>query len=141
MPYKRSKTDIHTLPHLQTFRTQLRANLTPAEARLWSILKNSKLDGRKFRRQHSVGRYILDFYCASEKLAVELDGARHYSSSGAEYDRERKLFLQHFGINVIRFENKMVFDDDEWVLNVIRSQFGWHERTTPSSEADATPPS
>ena len=128
MAYKRSKTDIHTLPQLQMFRTELRSNLTPAEARMWSILKNSKLDGRKFRRQHSVGHYILDFYCGSEKLAIELDGARHFSGTGMEYDRERRLFLEHFGINVLRFENKMVFDEEEWVLDVIRSQFGWQEK-------------
>jgi very-short-patch-repair endonuclease len=130
MTYQRSRTDIHTLPHLQTFRTELRANLTPAEARLWMFLKNSKVDGRKFRRQHSVGRYILDFYCASEKLAIELDGAGHYTGNALEYDRERRMFLEHFGINVIRFENKMVFDDEDWVLNRIRYEFGWRERTT-----------
>jgi len=141
MPFERSRTDIHTLPELKTFRTELRKKLTPAEARLWSILKNSRLDGRKFRRQHSVGRYILDFYCASEKLAVELDGARHFSGAGAEYDRERSLFLERFGINVIRFENKLVFDEEEWVLGNIRAQFGWRERTTPSAETAATPPS
>jgi very-short-patch-repair endonuclease len=130
MTYQRSRTDIHTLPHLQTFRTELRANLTPAEARLWMFLKNSKVDGRKFRRQHSVGRYILDFYCASEKLAIELDGAGHYTGNALEYDRERRMFLEHFGINVIRFENKVVFDDEDWVLNRIRYEFGWRERTT-----------
>ena len=128
MPFKRSKTDIHTLPKLKTFRTELRKNLTPAEARMWTILKNSKLDGRKFRRQHSVGPYILDFYCASEKLAIELDGARHFTASGMYYDRERRLFIEQFGINVIRFENKMLFDEEEWVLAVIRSQFGWQDR-------------
>ncbi|HYJ92285.1 MAG TPA: endonuclease domain-containing protein [Pyrinomonadaceae bacterium] len=145
MPFRRSKTDIHTLPHLKTFRTELRKNLTPAEARMWSILKNSKLDGRKFRRQHSVGRYILDFYCASEKLAIELDGAAHFTGWGIQCDRERRLFLQQFGINVIRFENNMVFEDEEWVLGNIRAQFGWQERTTPSAasknDATSTPPS
>jgi very-short-patch-repair endonuclease len=141
MTHKRSKTDIHTLPQLSGLRTALRKKLTPAEARLWSILKSSKLDRRKFRRQHSVGRYILDFYCASEKLAVELDGARHFSGSGAAYDRKRKEFLEQHGIMVIRFENKMVFEDEEWVLNRIRYEFDRDERTTPSAEAAATPPS
>ena len=129
MPHKRSRTDINNLPFLKTFRTELRSGLTPAEARMWSILKGSRLDGRKFRRQHSVGRYILDFYCPAERLAIELDGARHYSGAGAEYDRERRLFLEQFGINVIRFENRMVFEEDEWVVGVIRSQFGWWERS------------
>ena len=145
MAYRRSKTDIHSLPKLRGFRTKLRSSLTPAEARMWSILKNSKLDGRKFRRQHSIGTYILDFYCASEKLAVELDGSKHFSAGGAEYDRKRNLYLKQQGINVLRFENNMVFDDEEWMLGVIRSQFGWqdreNERTTPSAKAASTPPS
>ena len=141
MTHKRSPTDIHTLPHLRTFRTKLRSKLTPAEAKLWTFLKSSKLDGRKFRRQHSVGPYFVDFYCPAEKLAIELDGARHYSGSGAERDRERTLFLEQFGINVIRFENKIIFDDEDWVFARIRYEFGWRERTTPSAEAASTPPS
>jgi len=92
---------------------------------MWSILKGNKLDGRKFRRQHSVGSYILDFYCASERLAVELDGARHFSAFGAEYDRRRRLYLEQNDICVLRFENNIVFDDEEWMLAVIRSKFGW----------------
>ena len=62
---------------LKTFRKELRSNLTPAEAKLWTYLKNKKLGGRRFRRQHSVGGYILDFYCPTEKLAIELDGQGH----------------------------------------------------------------
>src|SRR5215213_6964711 len=62
----------HSRPYLQTFRTRLRKNLTPAEATLWKYLQRSQLDGRKFRRQHSVDDYILDFYCPGERLAVEL---------------------------------------------------------------------
>jgi very-short-patch-repair endonuclease len=102
---------------------------------MWTILKSSRLDGRKFRRQHSVGNYILDFYCPSERLAIELDGVHHYSGAGAEYDRERRLFLEQFGINVIRFENRMVFEEDEWVVGVIRSQFGWQEREGPEQRS------
>lgn len=137
MPFQRSKTDIHTLPDLKTFRTELRKRLTPAEASFWTIVKNSKLDGRKFRRQHSVGRYILDFYCPSERLGVELDGQVHFNETAREYDYERKLFLRHFGIKVLRFENKMVFEEDEYIVHSIRNSFGWwestNERTTPSS--------
>ena len=62
---------VNNLPTLRTFRKELRNNLTPAEARLWTLLKGSQLAGRKFRRQHSVANYILDFYCPSERLAVE----------------------------------------------------------------------
>jgi very-short-patch-repair endonuclease len=141
MRYKRSRTDIHSLPRLKTFRRELRSHLTPAEARLWTLLKNSRLDGRKFRRQHSVGGYVLDFYCPSEKLAVELDGYRHFTAAGRLHDHERRLFLEHFGINVIRFENEWVFKYEEWVLDGIRAQLGWQQRTTPPAEAAGTPPS
>jgi very-short-patch-repair endonuclease len=65
---------LHNNPRSKKRRRKLRRALTPAEASLWKFLKNSKLDGRKFRRQHSVGPYTLDFYCVEEWLAVELDG-------------------------------------------------------------------
>jgi len=113
------------LPKLKTFRTELRNNLTPAEAKLWTSLSSKQLEGRKFRRQHSVGNYILDFYCPSEKLAVELDGAGHSQVNVQEYDHERTLFLEHFGIKVLRFENRSVFEQTENVLGEIQRNFGW----------------
>ena len=115
-------------PELQTFRTELRKNLTPAEAKFWKIVQGSKIDGRKFRRQHSVGKYVLDFYCPDEKLAIELDGEVHNNERAAIHDRERRLFLEFYGIKVIRFENKFVFEELEWVLERIRSNFGWSTR-------------
>jgi len=135
---KEFKQHIHNLPHLKTFRKQLRKNLTPAEAILWNMLKNKQLKGRKFRRQHSVGNYILDFYCPAEKLAVELDGEVHNQITQADYDYERDLFLRMFGIKVLRFENKEVFENPEGVLAAIEREFGWW-KTTPSANAD-TPP-
>ncbi|HEX6125115.1 MAG TPA: endonuclease domain-containing protein, partial [Pyrinomonadaceae bacterium] len=98
-------------PCLQTFRTELRKHLTPAEASLWKSLQRSKLDGREFRRQHSVGDYILDFYCPAEKLAIELDGQVHRSELARLYDHERKMFWREYGIKVVRFENRLVFDE------------------------------
>ena len=129
MSYHRRPTDIHSLPELHTFRTELRKQLTPAEARFWTIVKSSKLDGRKFRRQHSVGRYILDFYCPAERLGIELDGNVHFHEAAREYDYERKLFLEYFGIKIIRFENKLVFDDEDFVVRNIQYWFGWWART------------
>ena len=125
MKYQRRPTDAHNLPELRTFRTELRSQLTPAEASFWNIVKNAKLDGRKFRRQHSVRRYILDFYCPSERLGIELDGQVHFNEVAAEYDHERKLFLEHFRIKVIRFENKWVFEEPDLIVNHIRESFGW----------------
>lgn len=115
---------INNLPHLKTFRKDLRKNLTPAEAAFWNVVKNSKFEGRKFRRQHSLGNYILDFYCPSERLAIELDGDVHFHDKVRENDYKRRLFLEQHGIKVLRFENRRVFEDLEWVLDVIRSNFG-----------------
>ena len=123
-----SKEKINNLPHLKTFRKELRNNLTPAEAKFWKVIQNKNFESRKFRRQHSVGDYNLDFYCPSEKLAVELDGEGHFGNAGRQHDYERRLFLEYFGIKVLRFENRLVFEDLEWVLGVIRSNFGWNKR-------------
>ena len=131
------KEQINNLPHLKTFRKKLRSNLTPAEAVFWKIVQNSKLEGRKFRRQHSVGNYILDFYCPSENLAIELDGEVHFKDAAREYDYERKLFLEHYGIKVLRFENRLVFEELGWMLGVIKNNFGWNGK--PPRPAD-TPP-
>ncbi|NOY51270.1 MAG: DUF559 domain-containing protein [Chlorobi bacterium] len=132
---------LNNLPYLKTFRKELRNNLTPAEAALWKVLKGKQLVGRKFRRQHSVANYILDFYCPAEKLAIELDGQGHFESAQEEYDRERDLFLKHVGIKVLRFENKIVWNDLEGLLDAVKAEFGWRERMEqePPRPSD-TPP-
>lgn len=111
-------------PHLKTLRKELRNNLTPAEAALWKVLQSGQLEGRKFRRQHSFGNYILDFYCPAEKLAVELDGRHHFSEAGFEADSERTAFLNSYGIKVLRFENKEMFEQLDGILEEIRLAFG-----------------
>lgn len=128
-PY-RPQARYNNLPHLKTFRKKLRNKSTPAEAKLWTLLKGKQLDGRKFRRQHSFANYILDFYCPEEKLAIELDGQGHFEATQAEYDFERDLFLQEFGIRVLRFENKWVWDNPDGLLDEVRSWFG---KQPPSS--------
>ena len=110
---------------MKSRRNRLRRNLTPAEAALWRALKKSQLSGRKFRRQYSVGKYVLDFYCVEEWLAVELDGEVHNYEGARSYDNERTSFLNSVGIEVIRFENYLVFDELECVLNRIENRFGW----------------
>ena len=129
----RQLTDkIHNLPEKEEFRRKLRKRLTPAEAELWSMLKNSKIDGRKFRRQHSVGPYILDFYCPAEHLAIEMDGEGHFGALAQLHDRKRRLYLNQQGIKVLRFENEFVFQDPVRLLEVIRGAFGWEKRGEPS---------
>jgi very-short-patch-repair endonuclease len=105
------------------FRKDLRSGLTSAEATLWPALKRKQLYGRKFRRQHGIGKYVVDFYCPSEKLVVELDGADHFSPEGDDYDLERDSFLKNLGLKVVRFENQEIWDDLERVLEEIRSYF------------------
>jgi very-short-patch-repair endonuclease len=116
-------TTLNNLSHKKDERRALRNNLTPAEAKLWSVLKSGQLSGRKFRRQHSVGEFILDFYCPQEKLAIELDGAGHFTASGNLHDAARTAYLNAVGIRVIRFENKLIWSALESVLQAIESSF------------------
>lgn len=113
----------HNKKYLKEKRKHLQNNGTSAEATLWRLLSNKKLEGRKFRRQHSVENYILDFYCPSEKLAIELDGARHFTELGLKEDESRDKQLQRLGIRVLRFENEDVFKATNAVLEKIVSYF------------------
>lgn len=114
---------IHNFKHLEECRKELRNNLTPAEAFLWKCLQRKKLEGRKFRRQHSIQNYIVDFYCAEEKLIIELDGQVHFNIVQQTYDEERTTELKSLGFKVIRFENKLVFEETTLVLEAIKSDF------------------
>lgn len=131
---------LNNLSQLRTFRKASRSSLTSAKAKLWTLLKQSQLDGRKFRRQHSIGRYILDFYCPAERLAIELDGAVHDTHEAQEYDRERDLFLNNHGIKVLRFENKLVFEQAGAVTMAIKGQFGSTKPRPPVPTASHQPP-
>ncbi|GAA4371433.1 endonuclease domain-containing protein [Hymenobacter saemangeumensis] len=112
-------TTLNNLPHKKDERKTLRNNLTPAEAKLWSQLKNGQLNGFKFRRQHSINEFILDFYCPEKKLVVELDGAGHFTSAGNLHDATRTELLAQHGIHVLRFENKLIWSDLASVLHAI----------------------
>ena len=114
---------LHNKKYLQKNRKDLRNNLTSAGARLWSLLKNKKLDGRKFRRQHSISNYIVGFYCPKEKLIIELDGHIHFNPVNENSDNERDTYLKKLGFNVLRLENKLVFKQPEMVLNSIRDKY------------------
>ena len=114
---------IHNKPELKTLRKKLRNNSTSAEAVLWIQLKQRQLDGRKFRRQHSIGNYIVDFYCPEEQLAVELDGENHFWEEGIQNDQMRAAYSNSKDIRVIRFGNKWIFEDMDHVLNEIKKHF------------------
>jgi len=81
----------------------LRKNMTEAENYLWQLIRDRRLNGYKFRRQHPIGGYILDFYCPSKKLAVELDGSQHDILVQKHSDNKRTKDLLKMGIHVIRF--------------------------------------
>jgi len=112
---------VHNLKDFVDLRRRLRRNLTPAEAFLWRNLKNAQLEGKKFRRQHGTGPYIVDFYCPECRVIVELDGAGHQGILAGERDAVRTEYLQKLGIQVLRFENHVVFDSLEFVLQSIRA--------------------
>ncbi|MBU1664418.1 MAG: DUF559 domain-containing protein [Gammaproteobacteria bacterium] len=102
---------------IRTFSRQLRSHQTDAESLLWHVLRGRNLLGFKFRRQHPMDRYILDFYCAEAGLAIELDGGQH--GEQAAYDAQRSAFLKAKGINVLRFWNSELLAQTEAVLEEI----------------------
>lgn len=114
---------LHSRKSLKVFRTELRKKSTSAEIAFWNMIKNRKIDGRKFRRQHSIGNYIVDFYCPSEKLIIELDGAFHGEYNNINEDVKRDEYLADLGFKVLRFENRFVFQEPEYVLEEIRKHF------------------
>jgi very-short-patch-repair endonuclease len=104
-------TKLNNLTYLKVTRDYLRKNMTEAEVVLWEVIKDKKLCGRKFRRQHSIGHYIADFYCSSEKLIIELDGQHHFTKEGITKDTDRDDHLKKMNIKVLRFENKEVLNN------------------------------
>jgi len=104
---------------LKQRRRQLRNDPTAAEKLLWLYLKQSQCDGRKFRRQSSYGPYIMDFYCPSERLCIELDGDSHSTSESQAHDTAKDSYLQRHHIKVIRFTNEEVYASVEKVLEKV----------------------
>jgi len=103
-------------PNQRQFAQQLRSELTDCEHLLWQRLRNRQLAGKKFRRQYPCPPYVLDFYCAELRLAVELDGGQHYLKSGQLKDRQRDEYLAGLGIQVARFSNRDVLMNLDGVL-------------------------
>jgi very-short-patch-repair endonuclease len=89
----------------------LRKKMTDAERILWKRLKDKSIFKVKFRRQHPVDIFVLDFYCHELKLAIEVDGEIHLSAEAREYDEGRSYELENFGIKILRFTNKQIFEN------------------------------
>lgn len=99
---------------------QLRKSTTAAEEQARWLLRNRRLSGLKFRRQHPIGRYIVDFYCTQARLAVELDGSVHSQPSQITRDSAKDAYLRRRGIRVLRLPNGMVTEGPETFLRKIR---------------------
>ena len=106
----------------------LRANPTDAERKLWALLRDKRIAGRRFRRQQPVGPYVVDFFCAGAKLVIELDGDQHGADAAQACDMRRTMFLEDRGYRVLRFPNHQVMRDSAAVLDAIV-----HTLETPSS--------
>jgi very-short-patch-repair endonuclease len=118
-----AKRKIHSKSSLLSERRELRQNQTEAENILWDLIRNRKLQGKRFKRQHSIETYIVDFFCPQEKLIIELDGQHHFTEHGKQQDHHRDMHLVDLGFKVLRFENHKLLNNPETVLQEITSHF------------------
>lgn len=117
---------------LKSTRRFLRENMPIAEQLLWNEIRNKKI-GHKFRRQHSIGKFIVDFYSPEAQLIIEIDGDSHfYNPNSQESDASRQKSIESLGLKVIRFTNHEIYNNLEEVIKVIINNlphvpFGtWH---------------
>jgi very-short-patch-repair endonuclease len=124
---------VHSQPHTARFAHDLRANLTPAEVRLWSVLRKRQRAGARFRRQHPIGPFVVDFCAPRLKLVIEVDGSQHVDLHA--YDQRRTAYLAAHDYRVLRFWNNQVMDDlnavviaiDNAVDELLDSKNDWAE--------------
>lgn len=121
----------HVHPAILARARELRRPMTPQEARLWARLRRKQLYGIRFRRQNPMDRFILDFFCYSHQLVIEIDGGHHAQPDQQAYDRARTEWLASHGLQVIRFTNRDIDTDIEGVLGEIARQCGIDEESTP----------
>ncbi|WP_340158963.1 endonuclease domain-containing protein [uncultured Maribacter sp.] len=122
---KKDKTNVSGMHHGATpsvFRNaaNLRASMTETECILWNYLK-TKPQGYKFRRQHPIAGYVLDFYCHKLKLSIEIDGGYHLKPEQIEKDIERTTYLKDIGISELRFTNDQVLNEFKGLIDHINS--------------------
>lgn len=102
----------------------LRASMTDAESKIWNHLRKRQLQNFKFRRQHIVGNYIVDFICLEKNIIIEIDGGQH----NVETDKQRSIFLEMQGFRILRFWNNDVLSNIDGVLETIETEL----KTPPS---------
>jgi very-short-patch-repair endonuclease len=109
-------TEIFNKHEMKERRQELRREMTEAEQLLWTRIRNKQIDGCKFRRQYSIGAYVVDFYSPGNKLAIEIDGSSHDKADAIEYDKNRQEEIEALGICVVRFTNKDVLSNLDAVI-------------------------
>jgi very-short-patch-repair endonuclease len=113
----------------------LRKNQTEAETKLCLILRDRQLTGVKFRRQFSVGKYILDFYSPEYRLGIECDGGQHYKENGKQRDELRERELSSEGIEILRFSNLEILSNLEGVYKIIQDTIEKKKDNFPSPQS------
>ena len=106
---------------LYEYGRQFRQSQTEAEKELWRLIRNKKINGLQFRRQHPLGNYIADFYCHEKRLVIELDGEIHDTNEQAKRDNERTILMNRSNITVIRLRNEEVLNDSKLVIKKIKN--------------------
>ena len=108
--------------HIQDRAKELKKRETKAEKILWEYLRAKKINGLKFRRQHPIERFVVDFYCHKAKLVIELDGSIHNLEDVIERDKGRAAEIEKYDLKIIRFMNEEVINKIEYVIEEIKKQ-------------------
>ena len=126
-------TELYNRTSEKNKRQFLRNNMTQAETKLWSQLKEKQIEGCKFRRQYSVAQFVIDFYSPEMKLAIEVDGDSHFQEGAQEYDQERQQFIESAKITFLRFTNDDVHNNLSAVCEIIKDKIQYlrHQQKMP----------
>lgn len=128
-------TRIYNRKEQTATRRKLRRESPKAERLLWWRLRGRQLDGLRFRRQYGVGEYVLDFYCPTARLGVEVDGESHFTPRAEWQDAKRQAFIESLGIRILRFRNPQVYDGLHTVVEEI-----WRVARERAPEFEKNPP-
>jgi very-short-patch-repair endonuclease len=112
-------TELYNKTSEKDKRQSLRNNMPPAEKLIWARLRGRQVEGCKFRRQYSIGAFVVDFYVPKLKLAIEIDGSSHDGEAAQVYDAERQAFLESKGTKFLRFTNQQVYEELDAVIESI----------------------
>lgn len=115
-------TDPSIYQNIKELARYMRQNPTPAEKRLWQRLRGKRVNGFQFRRQHPIGKFIVDFYCPAAKIVVEVDGPIHDTPEHRADDAARQAYLEDLGLRVLRFSNEEVLRQTDAVITEIAGQ-------------------